>query len=57
MIDDRILAGVEFRVCENTLTSRGIARTKIHPEAIPVTSGAAEIARLQCDEGFAYYKP
>lgn len=57
MVDDLSAAGVAFRVCGNTLDFRHIAASAIHPEATVVTSGAAEIARLQVDEGHAYYKP
>ena len=57
MIDDLILAGVEFRVCNNTLSARQIDRTRVHPDARVVESGAAEIARLQYSEDYAYFKP
>lgn len=57
MIDDLILAGVEFRVCNNTLTARQIDRARVHPDARVVESGAAEIASLQFSEGYAYFKP
>jgi uncharacterized protein len=57
MIDDLILAGVEFRACNNTLVGRRIERGRLHPEVSIVESGVAEIARLQAVEGFAYVKP
>jgi intracellular sulfur oxidation DsrE/DsrF family protein len=57
MIDDLILAGVEFRVCNNTLSARQIDRTRVHPDARVIESGAAEITRLQFSEGYAYFKP
>lgn len=57
MIDDLISAGVEFRVCNNTLTTRQIDRARVHPDASLVESGAAEITRLQFSEGYAYFKP
>lgn len=57
MIDDLMLAGVEFRVCNNTLVSRQIERSRVHPDADLVESGVAEIIRLQFSEGFAYLKP
>jgi intracellular sulfur oxidation DsrE/DsrF family protein len=57
MIDDLILAGVEFRVCNNTLTARQIDRARVHPDARVVESGAAEITRLQFSQGYAYFKP
>ncbi|MCC2658680.1 MAG: hypothetical protein K0Q76_3788 [Panacagrimonas sp.] len=57
MVDDLATSGVTFRVCANTLEAMKIARDAIHPEAGIVPSGAAEIARLQHVEGYAYYKP
>lgn len=57
MIDDLSFAGVEFRICSNTLDSRQIDAATVHPEVRPVESGVAEIARLQLAEGFAYIKP
>lgn len=49
--------GVDFRVCQNTLTSRAIDRSKVLPEAIVVPSGVAEVARLQAAEGYVYLRP
>ena len=49
--------GVQFRVCNNTLTSRNIDPGKVVMEAKIVPSGVAEVARLQAKEGFAYLKP
>lgn len=49
--------GVEFRVCNNTLTSRGIPKDKVVMEAQVVPSGVAEVARLQARERFAYLRP
>jgi len=57
MIDDLVMAGVGFRVCNNTLTARHIDPARVHPDATLVESGAAEIARLQYAEGYAYFKP
>ena len=57
MIDDLMLAGVEFRVCNNTLATRQIDRARVHPDAGLVESGATEIARLQFAQGYAYFKP
>src|SRR3569832_584165 len=48
---------VEFRVCNNTLTTRQISKEKVIPEATIVPSGVAEVARLQIQEGYAYLKP
>jgi hypothetical protein len=49
--------GVEFRVCNNTLTTRNISPDKLLMEAKVVPSGVAEAARLQAKEGFVYIKP
>ena len=49
--------GVDFRVCNNTLNTRKIDRSKVIPEASIVPSGVAEAARLQAREGFVYLRP
>lgn len=49
--------GVEFRACQNTLTSRDLDLAKVIAEAKMVTSGVAEVARLQSKEGYVYLKP
>ena len=49
--------GVQFRVCNNTLVTRGIAKDEIVLEANVVPSGVAEVARLQAKEGYAYLRP
>jgi intracellular sulfur oxidation DsrE/DsrF family protein len=49
--------GVEFRVCNNTLTARNISPDKLLMETKIVPSGVAEAARLQAKEGFVYIKP
>lgn len=49
--------GVEFRVCNNTLTAHGIAPSELLPQAKLVPSGVVEVARLQAREGFVYLRP
>ena len=49
--------GVQFRVCNNTLVTRGIAKDKIVLEATVVPSGVAEVSRLQAKEGYVYLRP
>ena len=49
--------GVQFRVCNNTLVTRGIARDKVVLEASVVPSGVAEVAMLQAREGYVYLRP
>ena len=46
--------GVGFNVCNNTLTSRKIEKTKVIPQAKIVPSGVAEIGKLQPDQGYVY---
>lgn len=50
-------AGIEFRVCRNTLTARKIPESNLLMEARVVPAGVVEIARLQAEEGYAYIKP
>ena len=49
--------GVEFRVCEITLKSRNIDKSKLIEDVVYVPSGVAEVSRLQVQEGYAYLKP
>jgi intracellular sulfur oxidation DsrE/DsrF family protein len=49
--------GVEFRVCNNTLVSRKIAKEQVIMEAKIVPSGVAEVSNLQAKERYAYLKP
>ena len=57
MVADLAGKGVQFRVCNNTLTTRNIDPSKVSMEAKIVPSGVAEVARLQAKEGFIYLKP
>lgn len=57
MVSDLAGKGVQFRVCNNTLTTRSIDANKVSMEAKIVPSGVAEVARLQAKEGFMYLKP
>ncbi|MBI3228989.1 MAG: DsrE family protein [Burkholderiales bacterium] len=49
--------GVQFRVCSNSLKALKIDPAKLLLEAKVVTSGVAEIARLQAREGYVYLRP
>jgi hypothetical protein len=49
--------GVEFLVCNNTLNSRKIERSRLLMETRVVPSGVSEVARLQAREGYVYVKP
>jgi intracellular sulfur oxidation DsrE/DsrF family protein len=56
-VQDLVSKGVEFRVCEITLKSRNIDKSKLIEEVKYVPSGVAEVSRLQFQEGYAYLKP
>lgn len=49
--------GVEFRVCQNSLTAYKLAKADLVDKVQVVPSGVAEIARLQNREGYAYIRP
>ena len=50
------MRGVEFRVCNNTLNSRHIDKSRVVSDAKIVPSGVAEIAKLE-SQGYVYLKP
>jgi intracellular sulfur oxidation DsrE/DsrF family protein len=50
-------AGVDFRVCNNTLVSRKIDPKMVVEQASIVPSGVVEVSKLQAREGFVYLKP
>ncbi|HSP78465.1 MAG TPA: DsrE family protein [Myxococcaceae bacterium] len=56
-VETLAMEGVEFRVCELTLKTLKIDKSKVLPEAKIVPSGVAELARLQAREGYAYIRP
>ncbi|MEO6972496.1 MAG: DsrE family protein [Rhodoferax sp.] len=56
-VSDLASRGVEFRVCNNTLSDRKIDPGQLVMEASIVPSGVAEVARLQAQEGYVYIKP
>lgn len=56
-VSDLVNKGVEFRVCNNTLTARKIPASRVMMEAKVVPSGVAEVAKLQAKEGFVYLRP
>lgn len=57
IVEDLVSKGVDFRVCNITLTSRKIDPKLVIPEAKIVPSGVAEIGKLQTYEGYVYLKP
>lgn len=56
-VQDLKSKGVEFRVCNNTLVTRKIDKSKVIPEATIVPSGVAEAATLQARDGYVYLRP
>ena len=56
-IGDLASKGVQFKVCNNTLETRKIAKDKVVMEASIVPSGVAEVATLQAKSGFVYLRP
>lgn len=57
IVQDLVSKGVDFRVCNNTLMTRKIDRSKVIQEATIVPSGVAEVAKLQAREGYVYLRP
>jgi hypothetical protein len=56
-IQDLKAKGVDFRLCNNTIVSRKIDRSRVLAEVTVVPSGVAEAARLQAREGYVYLRP
>jgi uncharacterized protein len=50
------LKGVHFKVCNNTLKSRGLTADAVVPQATVVPGAVNEIIRLQTKEGYAYFR-
>ena len=57
IVQDLKSKNVDFRVCNNTLVSRSIDKSKVIQEATIVPSGVAEAAKLQAREGYVYLRP
>jgi intracellular sulfur oxidation DsrE/DsrF family protein len=57
LVEQLVLRGVQFDVCEITLRNRELDRRQFIADVTYVPSGVAEITRLQQREGFAYLKP
>jgi intracellular sulfur oxidation DsrE/DsrF family protein len=49
--------GVEFWICENTLTAHAVPLARVIGEARVVPAGVVELARLQAREGYVYIRP
>jgi intracellular sulfur oxidation DsrE/DsrF family protein len=49
--------GVEFRICNNTLTAHNVPASDVMPQAKIVPAGVVEVVRLQAKEGYVYFRP
>lgn len=57
VVEELMARGIDFRVCNNTLTNFKIDPKRVLPGATIVPSGVAEIGHLQAREGYVYLKP
>ena len=57
MVEPLVMDGVKFRACGNTLNANDLDADDLSFGVEVVTSGVAEIGRLQLEEGYAYIKP
>lgn len=56
-VADLSAKGVEFRICNNTLSAHNIPASEVLPQARIVPSGVVEVAKLQAREGYVYLRP
>ncbi|KAI9032955.1 DsrEFH-like protein [Hyaloraphidium curvatum] len=56
-ITDLAGKGVTFDGCANSMRGAGLEQKDLVPGVEVVPAGVAELARLQCVEGYAYIKP
>ena len=56
-VDQLVAKGVEFRICQNSMTALKLTRKDLIDNVQVVPSGVAEIARLQAREGYVYIRP
>ncbi len=56
-VDQLAAKGVQFRVCQNSMTALKLAKSDLIETVQVVPSGVAEIARLQAREGYVYIRP
>lgn len=57
MVEPLAMDGVTFKACGNTLNANMLDADDLSFGVEVVTSGVAEIGRLQLEEGYAYIKP
>ena len=56
-VDQLTAKGVEFRICQNSMNAMKLTKNDLIDKVVVVSSGVAEIARLQAKEGFVYIRP
>jgi intracellular sulfur oxidation DsrE/DsrF family protein len=56
-VDQLGAQGVEFRICQNSMSAMDVARNELIEGLRYVPSGMAEIARLQAREHYVYLRP
>lgn len=56
-VGDLASQGVKFLVCENTLQSRKIDKSKVLMDANFIPSGVVEVLRLEKGQGYGYISP
>ena len=56
-VDQLGAQGVEFRICQNSMSAMNVARSELIEGLRYVPSGMAEIARLQAREHYVYLRP
>jgi intracellular sulfur oxidation DsrE/DsrF family protein len=56
-VDQLGAQGVEFRICQNSMSAMDVARSELIEGLRYVPSGMAEIARLQAREHYVYVRP
>jgi len=56
-VDQLAAKGVEFRICQNSMNALKLTKGDLIDKVVVVSSGVAEIARLQAREGFVYIHP
>ena len=56
-LEELSAAGVQFKVCRNTLAARRLGDDAVAAQVGVVQAGVGEIARLQARQGYVYIKP
>ncbi len=56
-VDQLAAKGVEFSICQNSMTAMKLTQGDLIEKVSIVPSGVAEIARLEAREGYVYIRP